>query len=135
MRDRRILERAFTQEPADYLEGSAIDSDNTMAHAEHSLDDFGIRYFDFGVELSAPCRGVAVWAMLKEIGVEGMRKRICRHNDMATELARLCHQHPNLEVLLEPTLSICCFRYRADRVSDLDAGNRCPPCWLRAFSS
>jgi len=27
--------------------------------------------FDCGVELSAPCRGVVVWALLEEIGVDG----------------------------------------------------------------
>jgi aromatic-L-amino-acid decarboxylase len=32
--------------------------------------------------------------------------------------------HPNLELLLEPTLSICCFRYVADGVSDLDQLNQ-----------
>ena len=129
VKDRDYLLRAFTQEPADYLEGSAsqaeIDqTESVSAKIEHSLDDFGIPYFDYGVELSAPCRGVVVWAMLKEIGVEGMRKRIIRHNDMATYIANFADQHPNLETLLEPTLSICCFRYVDDSIQDLDKLNQ-----------
>jgi aromatic-L-amino-acid/L-tryptophan decarboxylase len=124
VRDRDILQRAFTQEPADYLEGSVEQTDDSEAGVKHSLDDFGIRYFDYGVELSAPCRGVVVWAMIKEIGVEGMRERVKRHNDIAHYIAEFSEHHPNLELLLEPTLSICCFRYVASGIDDLDQLNQ-----------
>lgn len=139
VRDRNYLLRAFTQEPADYLEGSAsqadltdtdADADNTSlkqspsAIIEHSLDDFGIPYFDYGVELSAPCRGVVVWAMLKEIGVEGMRQRVVKHNDMAKFIYQFSNQHPNLESLVEPVLSICCFRYIDPKITDFDSFNQ-----------
>ncbi len=71
-------------------------------------------------------RGLAVWAILKEIGADGMRDRVRRHLDSARRVAELAHEHAELEVLAEPVLSICCFRYRpkgatADR--DLDAIN------------
>jgi len=124
VRDRNILYRAFTQEPADYLEGSVEQESSSAPSIEHSLDDFGIPYFDFGVELSSPCRGVVVWALLREIGVDGMRQRVIRHNTMARSLARFATEHPNLEVLSEPTLSICCFRYVAPQISDLDQFNQ-----------
>jgi aromatic-L-amino-acid decarboxylase len=124
VRDRQILYRAFTQEPADYLEGSVEREDNAGSTIEHSLDDFGIPYFDFGVELSAPCRGVVVWALIREIGVQGMRQRVKRHNSMARDLAQRAKKHPNLEVLSEPTLSICCFRYVSPDITDLDQFNQ-----------
>ena len=124
VRDRNVLYRAFTQEPADYLEGSVAQNDPSAPAIEHSLDDFGIPYFDFGIELSAPARGVVVWALLREIGVEGLRQRVQRHNAMARQLSRLAHGHPNLEVLSEPTLSICCFRFTAPRIPDLDQFNQ-----------
>lgn len=124
VRDRDLLERAFTQEPSDYLEGSIEQSAEVVANLEHSLDDFGIPYFDYGVELSAPCRGIMVWAMIREIGAAGMRERVKRHNDMARDLADFCQQHPNLELLLEPMLSVCCFRYIAPQVDDLDQLNQ-----------
>jgi aromatic-L-amino-acid/L-tryptophan decarboxylase len=124
VRDRQLLYRAFTQEPADYLEGAVEQGSAFAPRIEHSLDDFGVPYYDFGVELSAPCRGVVVWALLKEIGVEGMTQRIRRHNDMATFVAHAAKAHPHLELLLEPTLSICCFRYVAPGIADLNAFNR-----------
>ena len=124
VRDRQCLYRAFTQEPADYLEGSVEQTDKSAPVIGHSLDDFGIPYFDFGVELSAPCRGVVVWALIREIGVQGMRERVKRHNAMARHLAQCANDHANLEVLSEPTLSICCFRYISPDIEDLDRFNQ-----------
>lgn len=124
VRDRQLLYRAFTQEPADYLEGAIKQETAAPPIIEHSLDDFGVPYYDYGVELSAPCRGVVVWAMIREIGVEGMTQRVKRHNDMARFIAMTAKEHPNLELLLEPTLSICCFRYVAPGIDDLDSFNR-----------
>jgi aromatic-L-amino-acid/L-tryptophan decarboxylase len=82
VRDRAILHRAFTQEPADYLEG-AFASDDVQV----SLDDMGVPYFDFGVELSSPPRGVQVWAILTELGVEGLRRRVVDDNNFARQVA------------------------------------------------
>lgn len=124
VRDRQLLHRAFTQEPADYLEGSVEPGHDSAGKIEHSLDDFGIPYFDYGVELSSPCRGVVVWALIREIGVEGMRQRVKRHNDMARYIVEFADKHPRLEVLGEPTLSVCCFRYVSSRIADLDRLNQ-----------
>lgn len=119
VRDRAILNRAFTQQPSDYLEGSF-----SAESARHSMDSIGIPYADFGVELSAPSRGAVVWALLREIGRSGLQERICRHNAMARRVASLAHAHPRLEVVQEPTLSICCFRYVTDQWRNLDELNR-----------
>jgi len=123
VRDRELLRRAFTQEPAAYLEGSMASAAAEAAVPEHSMDDFGVPYYDYGVELSAPSRGVVVWSLLREIGAAGMAARVRRHNDMAQRIAAEARAHPRLELLLEPTLSICCFRYVAPGVADLDAFN------------
>jgi aromatic-L-amino-acid decarboxylase len=124
VRDSEILRRAFTQEPAHYLEGAVEQAGSAAPTIEHSMDDFGVPYYDFGVELSAPSRGVVVWALIREIGVAGMAERIKRHNDMAAHIAQVAREHPNLELLQEPTSSVCCFRYVSPEVSDLDLLNR-----------
>ena len=122
VRDRSILFRAFTQEPADYLEGAFSDDD-----VQVSLDAMGIPYFDFGVELSSPVRGVAVWGVLKELGVEGVRARVVGDNTFARHVAQRANDHDRLETLLDPVLSICVFRYvpeHAASEADIDAANR-----------
>jgi len=118
VRDRKILHRAFTQEPADYLEGSFAEDD-----VRTSLDSIGIPYGDFGVELSAPSRGVVVWSLIREQGVEGIRARIRRDNDFAGYVARRATEDPRLESLTEPELSIACIRHTGP-AADLDAHNR-----------
>ena len=113
------MNRAFSQGAADYLEGSFTDN-----NIQNSMDSMGIPYHDFGVELSAPPRGTVVWALIREIGKTGFQQRICRHNDMARLVADLAHKHPNLEVVQEPTLSICCFRYVSQRAPNINDLNR-----------
>jgi aromatic-L-amino-acid decarboxylase len=119
VRDRSILHRAFTQEPAAYLEG-AFEGDGDV---RVSLDSIGIPYSDFAVELSAPSRGVVVWSIIRELGREGVRARIRRDNDFARRLAELVRQHPRLELITEPVLSTCCFRYTASGINDPNAFN------------
>lgn len=107
VRDRALLGRTFTLEPAEYLEGSA-----GAGEPESPFDDFGEQYHDFNVEQSAQSRGVTVWANLMEIGRSGMRDRVRRHLDFARHVERRAREHPRLEVIQPATLSICCFRYR-----------------------
>jgi aromatic-L-amino-acid decarboxylase len=113
VRDRALLGRAFTLEPAEYLEGAVADDGDVTS----PFDSFGELFHDFNLDQSAPSRGVAVWAALREIGAAGMHDRVRRHNDFARRLARLVRSDERLELLAPPTLSICCFRYRAP---DLD---------------
>lgn len=121
VRDRALLQRAFTQEPAEYLESALVDTPD----AQVSLDAMGVPYGDMAVELSAPPRGAWVWALLREQGREGIRQRVITDNNYARRVADFARSHPRLESLTEPQLSIACIRYigpaGCDR--DLDALN------------
>ena len=113
IRDRALQERAFTMEPADYAEGA-------MAKGEikSTFDSLGDDYLQLGPEMSAPSRGVAVWAILKEIGADGVRDRVARHCSFARRVFELASADQRLEPLLRPTLSICCYRYRVPGASE-----------------
>jgi len=47
-----------------------------------------------------------------------VRERIVRHNDCARRVAERAQATEELELLAEPVLSICCFRYRPSGWSD-----------------
>lgn len=119
VRDAELLHRAFTEEPADYLEGSF----NPEA-AESPYDDMGVPYADFGVELTSPARGMVVWALLRELGVDGVRATIRRDLGFAARLADRARAEDRLELLTEPELSIVCFRYVPDGWGDGDEVDR-----------
>lgn len=114
MRDGALQERAFTMEPADYVQ-------STMAKGEikSTFDSGGEGYQEIRPEMTAPSRGVAVWAILKEIGVAGMRRRVARHCSLARRVFEMALADERLEPLNRPTLSICCYRYRVPGASDV----------------
>ncbi len=119
VRDRSLLFDTFTQEPADYLEGSfAADGE-----AQSTFESMGIPYSEFGVELSSPSRGVQVWAILKELGVVGVRHRIRTDNDLAKQTTAIAADNEKLEPLTDPELSIATFRFIDPSIARIDAFN------------
>jgi aromatic-L-amino-acid/L-tryptophan decarboxylase len=113
VRDHALQERAFTMEPADYAEGAMV-----RGEVNSTFDYLGDDYLQIGPEMSAQSRGVAVWAILKEIGADGVRDRVARHCSFARRVFELALADERLEPLSQPTLSICCYRYRAPDVSE-----------------
>jgi glutamate/tyrosine decarboxylase-like PLP-dependent enzyme len=124
VRDEAILGRAFTIETGEYdRERTAPPGTGDTASP---FDELGHGTPDWGLDFSTPARGLAVWAILSEIGADGMRTRVTRHNDCARRVADRVRASDELELLREPVLSICCFRYRpAGEVDEarLDAVN------------
>jgi len=116
VRDRDLLHRAFTEGPADYLEGTFAPE-----AAESIFDDMGAPYADYAVELTAPARGMVVWAVLRELGLDGVQATVRRDLGFAQRLADRVRAEPRLELMTEPELSIVCFRYvPAGEQSDAD---------------
>ncbi len=114
VRDPSLLSRALAIESAAYVRfGRRTGGDPLSAFAE-----LGEGSADHTPEHSAPARGLAVWATLKEIGAAGMRARVTRHLDCARHVATLVEAHPELELLAPPVLSICCFRYHPPSIRD-----------------
>jgi aromatic-L-amino-acid decarboxylase len=64
-----------------------------------------------------------VWSIIRELGREGVRARIRRDNDLTRRLAELVRGHQRLELVTEPVLSICCFRYVTSATPDLNDFN------------
>ena len=70
VRDAGLLARAFAQGAATYYQESSFSSGEEDAVVQ--FDSAGIPYWDMGVELSAPSRGVLAWAVLRELGRAGV---------------------------------------------------------------
>jgi aromatic-L-amino-acid decarboxylase len=125
VRDAGVLARAFTIEPGDY--DSARQAPISTGDLGSPFEELGLGTPELGVDFSTPARGIAVWAILREIGAAGMRARVTRHLDCARRVAERARAEPELELLIDPQLSICCFRYRPAGVADeasIDAFNQ-----------
>lgn len=118
VRDREVLGRAFTLEPAEYLERVA----GPAGPGASQFEDFGHLFHDFNLEQSARSRGATVWAALMEMGAAGMRARVIRHNAFARRLEARVRASANLEMLAPVSLSICCFRFAPAELRRADAG-------------
>ena len=123
--DEGVLGRAFTIEPGDY--DRVRDSAPVEDDPGSPFDALGLGTPDWGVDFSTPARGLPVWAILREMGADGVRDRIVRHDDCARRVAERVRATPDLELLSEPMLSIACFRFHPagrDDEADLDDLNQ-----------
>jgi aromatic-L-amino-acid decarboxylase len=120
VRDEGVLTRAFAEGQAAYLEGSFSPDPDAVTS---QFDVISGPWADQSLELSSPPRGVLVWAVLREIGRSGMVARVERHVAFADDVAVRARRHPRLELLMEPQLSIACFRYRPPDGVDSNALN------------
>ena len=119
VRDKKMMQRTFTLGTAAYLEEGQIPWNDAVPLVSQ-FADYGYQFHELGLELSAPSRGVHVWAILKERGVDGVRTQVQRNLDQARYLAQLVEQSPVLELVMPVTLSIGCFRYVPLEVSGRD---------------
>jgi aromatic-L-amino-acid decarboxylase len=98
VRDPERLRRAFSIS-APYL-GGARDSDRC-----------GLDYLEYGPQMSRGFRALKVWMVLRFFGARGLRRLLEKNIGLARRLHALVREHPDFEVLHEPTLYICSFRY------------------------
>ena len=64
-----------------------------------------------GPQFSRGFQALKVWVSLLAHGSRGYAERISHDVKLARYLADLVKEHPELELVAEPSLSICCFRY------------------------
>ena len=106
VRDGELHKKAFATRP-DYLQ-----------HSDRGLAGGGEWFTDLGPELSRSFRALKIWFALKEHGTRRFGEMIEKNCHQARYLAQLVEANPKLELLVEPTLNIVCFRHRA---AELDA--------------
>jgi aromatic-L-amino-acid decarboxylase len=93
-----LLKRAFSLTPA-YLSTDEGDSVRNL--------------MDYGASLGRRFRGLKLWFVLRAFGIEGARRRIAAHIEMAQELRRWIESDPEFEVLAPSPFSTVVFRHRS----------------------
>jgi glutamate/tyrosine decarboxylase-like PLP-dependent enzyme len=101
-RNPEIARRAHTQE-ASYLQ---------------PLDDGSWNPSDYAIHLTRRVRGLPFWFSLATHGTKKYAEAMDKTMDLARASARLIEEHPNLELLLEPELSIVAFTRKGWELPD-----------------
>ncbi len=76
---------------------------------------------DYGVQLSRRARGLPLWFALATHGTEAYADAVDHGIALAEQTARLVDEHPSLELLEEPELSVVAFTRSGWGASDYDA--------------
>lgn len=89
----------------------------------------GLPWFsEYGFQQTRGFRALKLWMTLLHAGRDGLAAMISRQNALARELGERVASAPDLDLLADVTLSICCFRYvppgRNLSDADLDTLNK-----------
>lgn len=76
-------------------------------------DEAVIDYRDWQVPLGRRFRALKLWFVLRSYGLEGLRRLIRRHVEMANDFAQWVRDDNDFELAATPSLNLVCFRHRA----------------------
>ncbi len=77
-------------------------------------------FCEFGPELSRSFRALKVWFAIKEYGTARLGRIVKQNCEQARYLADRIEAEPRLDLLLEPTLNIVCFRFTGVPANNFD---------------
>ncbi len=103
-----VLKRAFSLE-AEYLktkEDSEVEN-----------------YMDYGLQLGRRFRSLKLWLVVRYFGIEGIRRRIRYHIQLAQKLSSWIDAHTDFERMAPVPFSTVCFRVHPEGLNDLEKLN------------
>lgn len=94
----------------------AFDAD--YAHYDRSVEAERYRFFDLSPEVSRRNRALPTYLAWRHYGLDLLGRNVQHNAECAQYLARLVASAPDMELVTEPDLSICCFRYQPEVLRD-----------------
>jgi aromatic-L-amino-acid/L-tryptophan decarboxylase len=71
-------------------------------------------FWEHGLELSRRSRALKLWLTFRYYGADRLAQAIAEDIELARLMAELVREAPDLELLCEPSLSVCCFRHHPE---------------------
>ncbi|MCB9015218.1 MAG: aminotransferase class V-fold PLP-dependent enzyme [Lentimicrobiaceae bacterium] len=81
-------------------------------------------YRDWGVALGRRFRALKLWFVIRNFGVEGIRKKVKLHIELAGWLAREIEKTDDFELLAPVPFSLVCFRYKPAHLTGTEQLNK-----------
>jgi aromatic-L-amino-acid decarboxylase len=80
-------------------------------------------YRDWGIQLGRRFRALKLWFVIRDYGVEGIRRKVRDHLEWAAELAGQIREHRDFELHEPQNLGLVCFRFNPPGESGKDKLN------------
>jgi aromatic-L-amino-acid decarboxylase len=82
--------------------------------------DVAVNFMDYGVQLGRRFRALKLWMVIRAFGVDGLRRRIEEHCDLAQDFARRVAAEDGWEVSAPVPFALVCFRHSPATISGAD---------------
>lgn len=106
----------------------------TPEYLKTEQDEQVNNYRDWGIPLGRRFRALKLWFVIRSYGLEGLRKKIQGHLDLAREAESWILAEPNLEVLAPVNFNTICFRYVSSEMSETSL-NQINSDWMSAVNT
>lgn len=97
----------YVKDPIALVNTFAISPD----YLKTSVDDEVKNFRDWGIPLGRRFRALKLWFVIREMGVEGIQKKIRSHIAIGKWLKEEVEKHPDFELLAPVPLNTVCFRF------------------------
>lgn len=87
-------------------------------YLKSDLDKQVNNYSDWGIQLGRRFRALKLWFVIRNFGVEGLRKTIRNHIEYGKLFEKFIKNDDSFELLAPRTLNLVCFRYNPGRVNE-----------------
>lgn len=81
-------------------------------------------YRDWGIPLGRRFRALKLWFVIRTYGLEGLQQKIREHIRMARWFEQEIITHTDFEIMAPVPLSLVCFRYRPENITDTEILNQ-----------
>lgn len=96
----------------------SFDAEASYIHEDKELMEHGLDIGRMGPQFSRGFWAFKIWMSLLAHGTDAYARRISHDAELARYLGALVEDHPRFELACPVSLSICCFRYVPEGVSD-----------------
>ena len=81
-------------------------------------------YRDWGIPLGRRFRALKLWFVIRSFGIKGIQFKLRKHIELNQLFAQWIRENPDFELVTEPFLNFCCFRYKPQKFSDTQILNQ-----------
>jgi aromatic-L-amino-acid decarboxylase len=109
----------FVKDPGSLIRTFEILPEYLITSTRGTVND----YRDWGVQLGRRFRALKLWFVIRGFGLSGLRERMRSHIQLNEYFCREVVKITGIDLVLEPFLNFCCFRYTPQGENNLEILN------------